>query len=542
MRAASEVVRLCQPAQRRGLHRRRRRNARKTFWLDRARTAAISRHTNAFKLNEDVVIPLPRMGEYCDGIERINIELSHAQQAGLCDALDAFSCAAACRCIRGCRPRRGSAGRRPRGAGADAARRHVRVAGNGCSTTSTCRWRKRKSTSTASAFAPDRCATRHRVQHSSIACRTTRCALRGRKELRPQLTGIFDGVVYRPVLGRSPKPIQRRVLRSRVFVALHMHAGDGNVHTNIPVNSDDYEMLQAANAVVERIMRLAQANSAASISGEHGIGITKLEFLERREMQPFRDYKSARRSRRSFQQGQAASRRRPEQGLHAVLLAAGHRIADPGAVRHRQHRSDRSRTACAAASASRCARRTCRAPTCSTRRATRSSPPALLIEAFLYEEQTRRGVSLQAFRRVQRRRRSLHHLPQVRQPVSGGHRLRRRLDQHAQLPARAGTEEVRPGQGGGDGLPDDEGPGDDQAVRKLFMIDWGYKLQRLGYITVAKALGLIRARRGAAGDAGRAAAEGRRSSISSTSRCRADCRNGPRARCSTSRTTAISCR
>ena len=52
--------------------------ARKKFWLDRARTAAISRHTNAFKLNEDVVIPLPRMGEYTDAIERINIELSIA--------------------------------------------------------------------------------------------------------------------------------------------------------------------------------------------------------------------------------------------------------------------------------------------------------------------------------------------------------------------------------------------------------------------------------------------------------------------------------
>ncbi|WP_277061560.1 DUF3683 domain-containing protein, partial [Rivihabitans pingtungensis] len=36
--------------------------ARKKFWLDRSRTAAISRHTNAFKINEDVVIPLPRLG------------------------------------------------------------------------------------------------------------------------------------------------------------------------------------------------------------------------------------------------------------------------------------------------------------------------------------------------------------------------------------------------------------------------------------------------------------------------------------------------
>jgi FAD/FMN-containing dehydrogenase len=78
MAAASEVVRMCNlrgaegfiavsPEQR------------KRFWLDRSRTAAISRHTNAFKINEDVVIPLPRMGDYCDGIERINIELSTQQ-------------------------------------------------------------------------------------------------------------------------------------------------------------------------------------------------------------------------------------------------------------------------------------------------------------------------------------------------------------------------------------------------------------------------------------------------------------------------------
>lgn len=64
--------------------------ARKKFWLDRKKTAAISRHTNAFKINEDVVIPLPRMAEYTDGIERINIELSLTNKIRLCNALQAF--------------------------------------------------------------------------------------------------------------------------------------------------------------------------------------------------------------------------------------------------------------------------------------------------------------------------------------------------------------------------------------------------------------------------------------------------------------------
>ena len=60
---------------------------RKRFWLDRARTAAIAKHTNAFKINEDVVIPLPRLAEYSDGIERINIELSIGNKLELLDAL-----------------------------------------------------------------------------------------------------------------------------------------------------------------------------------------------------------------------------------------------------------------------------------------------------------------------------------------------------------------------------------------------------------------------------------------------------------------------
>ena len=60
--------------------------------------------------------------------------------------------------------------------------------------------------------------------------------------------------------------------------------------TNIPVNSDNYEMLQTAHHAVERIMHLARSLDGV-ISGEHGIGITKLEFLTDDELRPFADYK-----------------------------------------------------------------------------------------------------------------------------------------------------------------------------------------------------------------------------------------------------------
>src|SRR6186713_1928219 len=88
-RATSEVVRLANSRSGEGFVAVSA-EARKKFWLDRKRTAAISKHTNAFKINEDVVIPLPRMGEYTEGIERINIELSLANKLALVDALEDF--------------------------------------------------------------------------------------------------------------------------------------------------------------------------------------------------------------------------------------------------------------------------------------------------------------------------------------------------------------------------------------------------------------------------------------------------------------------
>ena len=87
-----------------------------------------------------------------------------------------------------------------------------------------------------------------------------------------------------------------------------MHAGDGNVHTNIPVNSDNYEMLQTAHEAVARIMKSGAQPGWRDQLAEHGIGITKLEFLTDDELAPFTDYKQKHRPRRPLQQGQAAAR------------------------------------------------------------------------------------------------------------------------------------------------------------------------------------------------------------------------------------------
>ena len=88
-RAASEVVRIANSRSGEGFIAVGA-DARRKFWLDRKRTAAIARHTNAFKINEDVVIPLERMGEYTLGIERINIELSLRNKLELLQRLERF--------------------------------------------------------------------------------------------------------------------------------------------------------------------------------------------------------------------------------------------------------------------------------------------------------------------------------------------------------------------------------------------------------------------------------------------------------------------
>ena len=258
--------------------------ARKKFWLDRKRTAAISKHTNAFKINEDVVIPLPRMGEYTEGIERINIELSLANKLALVDRLEAFFAE------RQPAARQGRRRRRDRDAPS-------------CSRTASSRRSRCCATSARSGAAgwPGSIG-RRRLDGldrpgAGADGRTVFAAAPG-----PHLARVVEDADPHAAASRSsPAPrskpildecqrIHGEVLRGRVWVALHMHAGDGNVHTNIPVNSDNYEMLQTAHAAVARIMKLARSLDGV-ISGEHGIGITKLEFLTDDELRRFTDYK-----------------------------------------------------------------------------------------------------------------------------------------------------------------------------------------------------------------------------------------------------------
>jgi len=370
-------------------------DARRRFWLDRGRTAAIAKHTNAFKINEDVVIPLDRLGEYSDAIERINIELSLKNKVRLLQALETYLLtdltvqqeldAVSKQELLGSRPQQ-----------ALAIVREARA-----------RWQWLLDHLDAPledyerAFAPADPIAEAAAGAALPATRAIFHALQDhtlrvswKAQVREAVLGIFAGRVFEPVC-REIEALHRRVLRSRVFVALHMHAGDGNVHTNIPVNSDDYAMLQEASEVVGRIMSLAKSLGGV-ISGEHGIGITKLDYLEPERIDAFVAYKQRIDPNGRFNQGKLL----PGANLERAYTPSFSLLEQESLI---LEQSEIGAISDAIKDCLRCGK--CK-PTCSTHvpRANLLYSPrnkilatSLLIEAFLYEEQTRRGVSIRHF-------------------------------------------------------------------------------------------------------------------------------------------------
>jgi FAD/FMN-containing dehydrogenase/Fe-S oxidoreductase len=431
---------------------------RKKFWLDRARTAAISKHTNAFKVNEDVVIPLPRMGDYCDGIERINIELSIANKIALADSLTEFL-----------------QGELPLHAG-DANLDAELLLGD----------RREQALELVAEVRAHWQGLLDNLDRHFHELQDYRLRVSWKTELKAPLEVIFDGNAFGPVL-QEIIGIHKEILRGRVFVALHMHAGDGNVHTNIPVNSDHYAMLQTAYQAVERIMTLAKSLGGV-VSGEHGIGITKLEFLSDEEIRPFRDYKQ---------------RIDPEGRFNRGKLMAGSDLANAytpsfallGVESLIMEQSDIGQISDSIKNCLRCGK--CK-PVCSTHvpRANLLYSPrnkilgtSLLIEAFLYEEQTRRGISLQHFDEFSdvADHCTVCHKCVTPCPVDidfGDVSVAMR-----NFLRRQGKKKFNPGTAAAMAFLNATDPATIKLVR-AGMIRLGYKAQRLGH-TLAKSLGLI---------------------------------------------------
>jgi FAD/FMN-containing dehydrogenase/Fe-S oxidoreductase len=363
-------------------------DARRQFWADRTRTAAIAAHTNAFKVNEDVVIPLERLDEYSAGIERINIEYSTRNKLAIVEAVLEFLSGDL------------SALHSDEGFGDSEENRAIvqakQEAARELLQSRHARWSALLEQLDAPASGQEALADAAVQERLRPGDRVIDLLLRRdlrisyRREVERPLQELFSGHEWTRLLEKL-EAIHAAVRTSRLFVATHMHAGDGNVHTNIPVNSSDYNMLHEADRIVERVMQLATSLGGV-ISGEHGIGLTKFQYLAPETVAAFERYKRNVDPEDRFNRGKlmtgggldnayTPSLRLVQQ--EALLLEASELGALNDDVRN----------------CLRCGK--CK-PVCNTHipRANLLYSPrntGLIIEAFLYEEQTRRGVSLQHF-------------------------------------------------------------------------------------------------------------------------------------------------
>jgi Fe-S oxidoreductase len=230
-------------------------------------------------------------------------------------------------------------------------------------------------------------------------------------------------------------------------------------------------------------MKLARSLNGV-ISGEHGIGITKLEYLTEAEIKDFRSYKLKIDPEGRFNKGklmQGADLRNaytPSFGLmgHESLIM---QQSDIGAI---------------ATSIKDCLRCGKCKPVCATHvpRANLLYSPrnkilatSLLVEAFLYEEQTRRGVSVkhwEAFDDVAAHC-TVCHKCLTPCPVKidfGDVTMNMR-----NLLRKMGQKKFNPGATAAMFFLNATNPETIQLTRKL-MIDWGYKAQRLAHDLLKK--------------------------------------------------------
>ncbi|GAB6059972.1 FAD-binding and (Fe-S)-binding domain-containing protein [Desulfonatronum parangueonense] len=204
------------------------------FWEDRHRLSAITRRTSGFKINEDIVIPLKVIPEFSDFLEHLNLRyLAKAYRKALQEVASLQGVADQDEFVE---------------------------------------------------MELDYCA---RILKDEITA----------KELSDQEFEIQTQFFFQDLRNRYPRlqpeldEILTRMRNTRIIVANHMHAGDGNCHVNIPVNSNDAQMLhlaeEAAGEVFKKVLELKGA-----VSGEHGIGITKIAFLPEEKIQALKVYKN----------------------------------------------------------------------------------------------------------------------------------------------------------------------------------------------------------------------------------------------------------
>lgn len=201
------------------------------FWRDRKRLGAIAARTNAFKLNEDIVLPLPALAEFARFVDRTNVAEDVYNQESVVHEILGY--------LQTAEPIEDPD------------------------------WLEMKIPKA------DEICTLVLRQLKEVDAEALRAEI-GLKRMESDLLELFRGYTR---ISANIRRIIEEVRKRRIIIATHMHAGDGNVHVNIPVFSNDRAMMQRAAATADAVMDQA-VHLGGVVSGEHGIGITKMKFLD----------------------------------------------------------------------------------------------------------------------------------------------------------------------------------------------------------------------------------------------------------------------
>ncbi|MCA1792991.1 MAG: DUF3683 domain-containing protein [Desulfobacteraceae bacterium] len=214
----------------------------KRFWEDRKRLGAIAAHTNAFKLNEDIVLPMDSLAAFVRFVDQTNMEEKAFNQAKIIqDIVDYL---------------------------------------DGAIPLADPQWLVKKV-----AHAKDLAwATKKKLVIAS------RDALEAGIYAKNYYDQVFQSLRGYTLVLENLEKIYQSAQSRLIVIATHMHAGDGNVHVNIPVFSNDREMMQRAAMTADKVMEKAKILKGV-VSGEHGIGVTKFKHLDPSAIKAFEQYR-----------------------------------------------------------------------------------------------------------------------------------------------------------------------------------------------------------------------------------------------------------
>ena len=88
-----------------------------------------------------------------------------------------------------------------------------------------------------------------------------------------------DISVPRSMLPEALEKIYKIGAKYNLVVPCFGHAGDGNIHVNVMVDGNNKQELEDGHKAIREIFQLV-VNMGGTLSGEHGIGLSKAEFMD----------------------------------------------------------------------------------------------------------------------------------------------------------------------------------------------------------------------------------------------------------------------